>query len=352
MKAGILTFHRAINYGAALQAYALVHKMNELGFEAELADYRNPHIENSFHKFSASKINSPKKAISFLMNYGKMKRKKKAFENFTKLIPTSKIYGKSELKNAGYDIFVTGSDQVWNPDCTGFDKTYFLDFAKHDQKASYAASFGVSSIEDKYSGEVAELLKDYKFISVREKQGAGIVQSLSDKEATVVLDPTLLLNGNEWSKLAKPSKYGKKKFLLVYMLLNSPSLLNFAENMARENNLEVVCIGNGRRKNITYANDIGPQEFLDLFARAECVVTNSFHGTAFSINLNKEFFVELHNVKNSRNSRMEDVLELFELKERIITKDAKDFGNIDFGVVNKILENEREKSVAFLKSIN
>lgn len=352
MKVGVLTFHRAINYGAALQAYALVRKMNELGFEAELADYRNPHIEKSFHEFSVSKVNSPKKAASFFLNYGRMKRKKRAFKSFMNLVPTGKLCGDAKALNAEeYDVFVTGSDQVWNPDCTGFDKTFFLDFAESDKKAAYAASFGVASLDEKYSSEAGKLIKDYKYIGVRENQGANIVKEIAGREATVVLDPTLLLEGECWKKLAKPSGYGKRKYLLVYMLLNSPSLLDFAEKKAKEQNLEIVCIGNGRRKNITYANDIGPAGFLDLFERAECIVTNSFHGTAFSINLNKEFYVELHNVKNSRNSRMEDVLSLFGLKDRIISEEKQSFGNIEFDYVNKILKAEREKSVAFLESI-
>lgn len=352
MKVGVLTFHRAINYGAALQAYALVNKLNGLGFEAELADYRNLHIENSFHKFSFSKINAPKKAMSFLKSYGMMKRKKKAFEKFMELIPKGKrCDSSSQLEKEGYDLYITGSDQVWNPDCTEFDKTYFLDFADHDKKASYAASFGVASLDEKYSGEVGELIKDYKYIGVREKQGAEIVKAVSGCEATVVLDPTFLLDGESWRRLAKPSRYGKGKYLLVYMLFNSPSLLDFAEKKAKEENLEIICIGNGRRKNITYAKDIGPAEFLDLFARAETVVTNSFHGTAFSINMGKNFYVELHNVKNSRNSRMEDVLNLFGLKDRLIVDGTGTDETINYVKVNEILAAERKNSVEFIESM-
>ena len=353
MKAGILTFHRAINYGAALQAYALVYKMNELGFDAELIDYRNPHIENSFHRFSLSKVNSPKKAASFLLNYRKMKSRKKSFKSFMKLVPTGKRCDNSvQLEKEGYDIYVTGSDQVWNPDCTGFDKTYFLDFAQQCKKASYAASFGVASLEDKYCEKAGELIKDYKYLAVREKQGAEIVTKIADRDATVVLDPTLLLDREEWYKIAKPSKYGKKRFLLVYMLINSPSLIEFAEKTAKEENLEIISIGNGRRKNITYANDIGPAEFLDLFLRAEKVVTNSFHGTAFSINLGKNFFVELHNVKNSRNSRMEDILDLFGLKSRLIEHGEGTNENVNYKKIWEILKEERKKSLNFIKSMN
>lgn len=351
MRAGVLTFHRAINYGAALQAYALVRKMNELGAQTELVDYRNPHIENSFHSFSLAKVNSPKKAASFLLNYKKMRKKKKAFAEFAGLIPTGeKIENSAQLKKSSYDIFVSGSDQVWNPECTGFDKTYFLEFAESRQKNAYAASFGVSHLEEKYTDEVGKLIKDFKNIGVREQQGAEIVRQTAKREAEVVLDPTLLIDGNEWKKIAKPSKYGKKKFLLVYMLLNSPSLILFAEKLAKERGLEIICIGNGRRKNITYASDIGPAEFLDLFSRAEAVVTNSFHGTAFSVNLNKDFFVELHNVKNSRNSRMEDILKLFGLENRLISDGAASNKKVDFKRVNKLLDDEREKSVSFLKN--
>ena len=354
MKIGILTFHRAINYGASLQAYALTKKMNEMGYEAEIVDYRNPHIENMFHNFSINKINSPKKTVSFFLGFTKNARKKRLFKKFWKMTPTSKMIfmTSNQLKNANYDMFVTGSDQVWNPDCTKYDKTYFLDFAENSKKNAYAASFGVSVIDEKYRADFNKLLGSFQNISVRETRGAEIVKDFSGRESTVVLDPTLLLNKKQWMEIASPTKYSKGKYVLVYMLVNSKSLMDFALKLGKEKNLPVVCIGNGRAQ-VTYASDIGPREFVKLFDKAEYVVTNSFHGTAFSINFNKNFFVELHNMKNSRNSRMEEVLNLFGLSGRLIINGecAEKDTAVDYSHVNAVLEQERAKSEAFLEKI-
>ena len=356
MKAGIFTFHRANNYGAVLQAYALTQKLNHMGCQAEVVDYRCDHIENMYHRISLKKVNNVRKFAAFFVTYFKTSAKSKKFNDFRKsfLKISDKAYNMKNRKelNGEYDVFFTGSDQVWNPDCTKYDKTYFLDFAENSKKNAYAASFGVSVIDEKYRADFNKLLGSFQNISVRETRGAEIVKDFSGRESTVVLDPTLLLNKKQWMEIASPTKYSKGKYVLVYMLVNSKSLMDFALKLGKEKNLPVVCIGNGRAQ-VTYASDIGPREFVKLFDKAEYVVTNSFHGTAFSINFNKNFFVELHNMKNSRNSRMEEVLNLFGLSGRLIINGecAEKDTAVDYSHVNAVLEQERAKSEAFLEKI-
>ncbi len=353
MKVGILTFHRAINYGAVLQAYALNKKINYMGADCEIVDYRNPHIENMYHKLKFK--GSLRRKVSLVVNYRNIRKKTAKFSAFVeKNINKSPIYktiSKLKENEYRYDMFISGSDQVWNPDCTEFDKAFFLDFTFSPKKASYAASFGTAMVSDKYENEVANLISDFTYIGVREKQGAEYIKKITDKNVEVVLDPTFLLNKEEWEQIAKPSKYEKKKYVLIYMLMASKTLVDFARKVAKEKGCELISIGNGRNKDITYANDIGPDEFLSLIKNAEAVVTNSFHGTAFSINFGKEFYVELHNVKNARNSRMEDVLKLFELENRLICDGNCRAYDIDFEKTKKILEEEREKSVKYLEEV-
>ena len=353
MKIGIITFHRAINYGALLQTYALNKVLNDMGVDAEVIDYRAEYIENIYYK--GKNGGSLLKKIDFLRVRIKTLKKYIKFYKFSKEnIQASKPVNKETIaENEGkYDMYISGSDQVWNPDCTEFDKTYFLDFTTKGKKASYAASIGTKTMNERYEAEALKLISDFSHISIREKQG---MEYLKEKgiSAQIVLDPTLLLNKAKWLEASKKSKYEKDKYVLLYMLVYSESLVSFAKKLATEKGCKVIKVGRGKDKGIIYAPNLGPDEFLSLFNNAEYVVTNSFHGTAFSINFNKKFYVEYQNVKNSRNSRMEDILNNFGLKNRIINESDKKYCDeeIDYVSVNKKLDEERKKSIDYLKNI-
>ncbi len=360
VKIGVLTFHRALNYGAVLQAYALTKKVSELGSECEIVDYRCPYIENVYHKFSIDKIASPKRLITWLLCYPGVLKRRKAFNNFNKkyIKQSSVPYFKIEdLKKANkeYDKFITGSDQVWNPACTDFDKTYFLDFAESKKKNSYAASLAVSSLPEEQKREFKKLLSDYENLSVREKQGAGVIADAVGLKPEIVLDPTFLIEKDKWEDIAKAYMPQGEKYVLVYMLMASDSLISFAKKLAEERGAKLVMISDAlkKKKGITYADSICPSEFLGLFKNAECVVTNSFHGTAFSINMHKEFYVELQPPPSVRNSRMEDLIGSLSLESRFVLN-GKCSGlneNIDYEKVDVKLNELRNKSIDFLKKI-
>jgi len=189
---------------------------------------------------------------------------------------------------------------------------------------------------------------------IREKQGADIIRELLSRESQLVLDPTLLISKEEWHSLAKENYSVSERYILVYAFSGSKNIMDFAKNISKKTGHKIVWISNTYKKsmNIKYVKSAGPEEFLGLFINAEYIITNSFHGTAFSINLNKQFFTEMLLDTSGVNSRLEDILELFGLENRIVTScDAGIIDTpIDYKEVNRILETEREKSVSLLRS--
>lgn len=358
MKIGIITFHKAINYGAVLQTYALQKVLEDMDADPEIIDYKCEYIENTYKLFSISSIRNLKCFISSLIYLPIKISKKNKFNKFRNdyLKLSSEINNRIQLDNSNclYKSFITGSDQVWNLKCTGYDTTYFLDFVKDtSKKFSYAASFGSADIEKNQKEKYMYLLKDFNKISVREKQGLKIIGELIDKEGYVHLDPTLLLKEESWRNLCSNGKYNN--YILIYLMVHSQTALAFAEDLAKQTGCKIIYINSGLTKKVkgTYVRTAGPKEFLSLFAGAKYVVTNSFHGTAFSINFNKEFFVELLPPPSKVNSRLENIMDLLDLRERQIINGKNDniHKPINYSQVNSVLEEERRNSIKYLRSI-
>jgi len=357
-KVGIITFHRAINYGAVLQAYALNESIKKLGYDPVTIDYKNPHIEKVYNPMHFT-CRSLKGYVEGILTYYRKKKKRDRFEAFRSrylvLDHISNLYAVENIQYLkSYDKFLTGSDQVWNYVLTQFDKAYFLNFVSDSKKKnSYAASFGFDNVPAKYLHEYKDLLTDFNHISVREEQGAALIKHLLNRNAEVVLDPTMLLLKDDWAKISQDYK-GKKNYILIYQLASSQSLVNFAVNLSKQTNCEIIYINDGLRKKIkaTYVGGIGPQMFVGLFQRAKYIVTNSFHGTVFSIIFNKPFFIEiLPSAKG--NSRLKNILDTFDLESRQIINGKNDniFNQIDYVELNKILELKRQQSLEYMKRI-
>lgn len=356
-KIGIITYHRAINYGAILQAYALQTKLKEFGVQSKILDYRNERLEKIHAK---NKIPNSKTLKNFILNlilHKNHSRKYSKFRDFSQkyLELTIPMYSIEDLTahEDAYDIFITGSDQVWNYKINDMDTAYFLGFVKDkSKKRSYAASFGLSEIPEGYKPIYKNLLNDFDNILIREKQGAKLIKDLLLKESSVVLDPTMLLSKEKWIKLIKNISYNEK-YILVYAFEGSANIKNLALNIARKTGYKILWLSNTYKFSyrIKYIKSAGPEEFISLFNNAEYIITNSFHGTAFSINLNKQFITELLPASTGVNSRLEDILYLFDLNDRIIKSSDANIINsiIDYNKVNLILEEERKKSISLLK---
>lgn len=357
MKLGTVTFHRAVNYGAVLQTYALQRIINEKGQECEVIDYQCEAFRDSY-KVIKINFQSLKGCISSILQIPFKYLKNKKFKRFIieKINISNEKYTLNTISNANdrYEKFIVGSDQVWNCNLTNFDKTYFLDFVNDDKKKnSYAASFGFSDVPKEKMKDYKELLKNYNLLSVREHTGKEIVNKLTNKESTITLDPVLLLSSKQWEEVMKKPKM-TEKYILVYYL-NDTSVFRYADKLSKVTGYNVVCIQNSIKRPIKakYVNTSGPEEFLGLFMEAEYVITDSFHGTAFSIIFKKQFWTLLNTSKENKNSRITSLLKQLNLEERILS-DLKELDlnlKVNYNDVSVNLNSAINRSEEFLNRI-
>ena len=362
MKIGIITIQKCDNFGADLQAYALQKKLQSLGYEAENIDYlfyKNPRHQKGVGEspvLPLSLVNRLKERLfpffAWLKNLKKsrlVKARRERFEAWT----SKNIRCGAEYRSIAslyenpprYDLYMVGSDQVWNPRMGSNILPYFLDFAPSSaRKVSYAASFGVSSLSTPAFLKYRELLSGFTHIGLRESRGAEIVSYMRLKaEVQHVLDPTLLLSADDWVSVAiEPTSKPSGDYLLLYDLVASSEVVALAKRIASKAGRSFVRIGDGA---------YGPGEFLWLFAHATCVVTTSFHGTAFSV-LNEKNFMSVIPRGMTNASRIESLLETVGLKSRLAYVDScaavEEISPIDWSSVRPRLDEARRMSVDFL----
>lgn len=367
-----ITFHNAYNYGAILQTYALQNKIQNLGYKVEVIDFLPEYFINGYKAELFNFSNGVKGFISSLTSYTVRKKRDEIFEKFLKekiKLTDKKYFTLKDLRkdNENFEICIAGSDQVWNPSIV-YSPAYFLDFGNENMKRiSYAASFGQDKILKDYEERIGEHLKKFDCISVREKSGINLVKELSGKNAVQVLDPVFLLSKDEWKKLENNIIKDfnlKNGYILVYSMEKNSLIMEMAEKLNKYLNKPIVVMHSSyglktqieiiKSKNINILIG-GPQEFVTLFANASCIVTNSFHGTAFSIVFDKPFLSVPH---STRNTRLQSLLELLKLKQRFINKNDKNL--LGEELFNKaklkdkdtdlLLQNEIKKSEEFLIS--
>ena len=356
MKIGIITYHRALNYGAVLQTYALQQFLKSLNIDCDVIDYKCPYIDNFYKPIKANPIKESKTFLKESVFYPLNSKKRNRFNCFiNKFIKLSRpITSREELDkiNDEYDFFVPGSDQVWNCKWNGFDKTYFLDFADSNKKYSYSASFGFDEIPEEYRAEYKKLLSDFQGLSVREKTGKNILDSLFEKDVNVNIDPSCLLSKTQWQEVASAPK-SDEKYVLVYLLDKSEELIKFAEKLAKERGLKVKFIADAIKKkyDFEYMGFLSPSEFVGLFEKADYVVTNSFHGLMFSVIFEKEFCLQYQKNSGAPNSRLKDFLSEFGLESRLLENINITDNGIDYSDIKNKLEAEKEKSKAYFMKI-
>lgn len=352
-KIGILTFHRAINYGAQLQAYALQQVVSGLGCDCELVDYICPAITKSYKPFL---IRREKPLISFAKScvmFRRRAQKAKSFDSFQQRIVKSKeTYDPHTISQANdrYDRFLTGSDQVFSPWCVDFDPAYFLTFADDSKKFSYAASFATREIPEDKKEEYIRRLSGFQKISVREEEGIRHVKDLCGKTAVVSLDPTMLLDAAKWRAIAK----GKEQapYILVYSLMMEKGPLEFARKLAKEKNMKVICLLDAPHmpcSGVEFVRASSVEEFLGYLMNAEYVVSNSFHATAFSVIFHRSMFIEFA-CKSGRNVRAESLLTALGISRELLNGSAEETA-IDWADVDSRLEALREQSMEYLRDI-
>lgn len=374
-KIGIITILKVNNYGAELQAYATQKVLQLMGYDAEIIDYlfyKNPRHKRTKMSRPTARLSLKKHLEEILFpivaqwkarKYRDLQRVRNAkFERFhDENTKKSECYDSiDKLKSAklDYDVLMTGSDQVWNPEIYSSLDPYFLKFGDEKMKRmAYAASFGVSQVPDDVINYYKEALMCYSAIGVREDNAVNLVKSLSGKDATLVLDPTLMLNKEQWMKVAKPVEgLPDKPFVLIYESSDIPYLKQVAMYISEKTGLPIVRVCKNaspedKESKIMNIIDAGPAEFLYLFDKADYVVTNSFHGTAFSINFGKQFYTVIPNRK-SNNSRQRSLLNLMGCENRMLTegREMPAIERLDTDRILGRLEEERQKSINFLKN--
>ena len=373
MKIGILTTFRQPNWGSVLQAYALQKVIDDLGYKAELIDYIYP---NEFHWKRGCMWGKPK--VRSLKNFLKYTKTKIVctlglrawpmmhllngfIEQNLKVSETYYSYKHLHEASPYYDIYVSGSDQIWNPNTMYGDMSYMFDFvAANSKKISYASSFSCKTIPEEVKNKYYKLLKTYNAISVRENNGKRIIHDLLRQDAKVVLDPTLLLNKNEWKQVARGAKKTKlpEQYILCYMLAYTfdadEPMGKLLSNIQKKYKMPVIALRQipknfrGNEYRLPKSYNKGVCEFLYLIDNASIIVSSSFHGTAFALNYGKPL-VAL--AANNDDDRVETIMNSLNLSDHLcmLGKEDEEYDvYYDYEREQQLLEQQRKESIQFL----
>lgn len=368
---GIITYHHYYNYGTMLQAFALQEKVEQLGYQAELIDFKQ---DNSLSRYEMLKlrikrmpvyIKERKKYRALADSREKIKEKNELFEQFYKtyLHVGKKKYTTTQqlMENPPvYDGYVVGSDQTWNPFVANSPEAFFLPFVENkSKKGSYGPSSAVKSLSDEKEKEYRKKLSNFSFLSCREQDGAQLLSRITQKEVKCVLDPTLLLSAKEWGKYCE-FEIPKEPYILVYFLGEKSEHRRAVEKIQKLTNWKIISLPAAylEMENNDYKKVWGgPKEFLSLIRGAALICTDSFHGTMFSINFQRNFFSfckSSDSEESSENSRLYSALNIFGLSNRIIHNmdnlTAEDI-SIDYKNVIPILEEQRRDSIEYLENM-
>lgn len=368
---GIITYHHYYNYGTMLQALALQEKVEQLGYQAELIDFKQ---DNSLSRYEMLKlrikrmpvyIKERKKYRALADSREKIKEKNELFEQFYKtyLHVGKKKYTTTQqlMENPPvYDGYVVGSDQTWNPFVANSPEAFFLPFVENkSKKGSYGPSLAVKLLSDEKEKEYRKKLSNFSFLSCREQDGAQLLSRITQKEVKCVLDPTLLLSAKEWGKYCE-FEIPKEPYILVYFLGEKSEHRRAVEKIQKLTNWKIISLPAAylEMENNDYKKVWGgPKEFLSLIRGAALICTDSFHGTMFSINFQRNFFSfckSSDSEESSENSRLYSALNIFGLSNRIIHNmdnlTAEDI-SIDYKNVIPILEEQRRDSIEYLENM-
>lgn len=358
MKIGILTFHRALNYGAVLQCYALYHTLSEMGHDVEVIDYRPEAIEKyrmlfrwqDFKGACGVKGKMRYLASSLALIDSKVKTARKFDDFISKNLNVSAIVMNESDMPDYYDAIFFGSDQIWNPlTCEGLDKIYYGSFEKHNARfIGYAVSIGR---EDLITGRLSNTFKSYLTnfdkLSVREKAFQLFLSDKFQYKSQLVCDPSLLMQKKQCEKIAVNPQ--DRNYVVLFSLTGNPYAMSLALRVANQLNAEVVSLCaemNMIKRKSYHRGPLSINEFLGYIKNSKCVITDSFHATSFSIIMNVDFYT--FRQKNN-NDRSQMILDVSGLSDRMI--DADDivvYSPVDYIGVNRRLNEYREKSLNFI----
>jgi len=356
---GIITYHSADNYGAVLQAYALSKYLASAGADCKIINYRCPAVDLQYQFRSRKKCFSWKNFFAHNLTCIFRLKKRNEFKKFRKILPLTDECTRESIAEitSGYDAFISGSDQVFNPVCNKSDPTYFLDFVRSGKKYAFSGSMGSMNQFESSKIDTIKLLSSFDGISMRESAAAKYLSEKLGKKCISTMDPVWLLNKEEWENVTVTSK--KKPYILVYNLLDLKHMRDFAIKLSKKTGFPIVAISRTIMGDAAYmfsskiASACSPNEFLGYIHDAQYVITDSFHGTSFSILFEKKVFVALDKKTNNTNGRLETILEKAGLLDRVINERTINDCEykIDYEKVKSKLEPEIEFSKEYLNTL-
>lgn len=367
MKIAIITIHYVTNFGAILQAYATKEIFSKYG-EVKIINYQKRYLNRHIDliRFEPS-LRGIKWLLHDLLNFSSRYKMVSKFKSFidSSLNLTSRI---QEHDNFGtefseFDIYVCGSDQIWNPGIISstsvLDPVYFLSFApKGSKKISYASSIGHHHFTEEEKMDVKKMLSDFSHISIRENDGKKkLLEIFPNKNVEVVLDPTLLLTKEEWLQCTRipQNDESRERYILVYSVPRTKLIKKAVAYFSKKLNYKIVSIDKmlfPLTKVDVHVNNAGPREFLELFANASFVISDSFHGLCFALNFEVPFVAVS---SNKVGNRQENLLALMEVDEgKVLARNENDFDKIQLdlnfdGIRNK-LQHYRQNSISYIKN--
>ncbi len=344
----LITLHDICNPGSIFQAYALNKFINDAGYECQIIDYVPPY---SF--IGKKKIKGIVKTILFGKNNLVVKNKYRDFMKNNMFLTTEKYtdYAKLEKETPKAELYIAGSDQLWNRDYDcGNDEAYYLSFVEDSPKISYATSLGKKDVPKGDLEFISNRVKDFTHISVREQSSCGLLTPLVGKDVKWVCDPVFLLDKTDYIKNVK--RVVEDKYIVIYLSAGTELLEKIIKNIKNKTGYKVILLGG----NITrcscdvHVKDMGPEDFISLIYHSEAVLSSSFHATAFAHILHKKFGVIL---PEKNGERIESLLSISKLENHII-RDSEDYitllEEIDYIKVDERIIPFVEQSKEFLLS--
>ncbi len=364
LKIGVLTIPYAQNYGSVLQAYAMLKNLSRYG-EVSLVNYISPFLIGRYKIWNVDRKTIKTAIISFCASavyFPILLRKRYKYNdfcvNYLKL-DQSPTLDAAKINQEKYDLIIVGSDQIWNTRITHYDKAFFLDFIKgNKKKIAISPSLGYSNRDEEELDFYRNNMYDFDFVGIRERTDEGFVRENIKKDAkvTTIYDPTLYVSSDEWAELASSCKRQiKDDYILVYAFGISEEIRKTINQLKCKQDLPVYVVADSWKKKNNdgyyYLSSVGPIEFLNLIKNSSYVVTNSFHGTVFSLIFEKEFFSIPY---KGTESRVLSLLKDLNLEDRIIIKNDKKIkfeAKIDYFKIKQELEKIKKETFNILDDL-
>lgn len=337
MKIGIVTFHDADNFGAMLQSYGLQSALQKLGVQSCFLDF-------PITKAPTETPSSP--LMQRILHH--REHRQMLFSRFRDTYLNCASFNENQTEC--YDLFIAGSDQVWNPEITGGAGKYLLSFAPAHKRCAYAASFGTPELPENCKAYFAKELQQFRHISVREKSGIDLVHKLTGMQARVDIDPSMLVEASHWEQMMAQPKT-EKPYLLLITVQNDMNLLRLATQIAQDRGLELKVISASFFPPLGFQpwSDVSVTDWLRMVHDAQAVISSSFHGLVFSILFHKEFYSNpLVSGLADRNSRVTELMETLGIPERPAGVAAEP---VDWEQVESRLATLRSEAWAYLKTL-